>query len=212
MKTIAVVIADDHPIIRTAFKNTFRKNENLKFLGEASNGIELLELVKEQVPDIAVIDLEMPRMDGYDTILELHTLYPEIKTVVFSGFLNAANQQRAINMGAHSSISKAESNKMIIQAIETIIRGERYHSKAFANFYVEPIEDKNSELLTLREKQILSLIADGKTSKQIGEVYSISQWTVDKHRSNIRGKLGLKNLSQMVRYAIEQGYTNQKIE
>ncbi|WDP90198.1 MAG: response regulator transcription factor [Desulfobacter sp.] len=209
METIAVVIADDHPLIRQAVKNTFRNNDKIKISGEANNGIELLELMASSVPDIAIIDLEMPKMDGYDTILELHTLYPQTKTVAFSGFLNAANQQRAIDMGAFASISKTESSKQLVEALDAIIRGEAYHSDVTCGFYAGSPAGTPSpaqSVLTLREKQILTLIAEGKTSKQIGEAYNISQWTVNKHRSNIRSKLGHSSLAEMVRYAIEHGY------
>ncbi len=206
MKTIAVVIADDHPLVRKAVKNTFRNNKEIQFLGEADNGIELLGLMEKTVPDIAIVDLEMPEMDGYDTIFELHTLYPEIKIIAFSGFLNTANQQRAIEMGACASISKTETSGDFIKALEAVIQGKNYHTDVSCSYYVDPPEDKKEGVLTLREKQILSLIAQGKTSKQIGEVYNISQWTVDKHRSNIRAKLGHKSLAETVRYAIERGY------
>ncbi len=211
METIAVVIADDHPLIRQAVKNAFKNDRRIKFSGEANNGIELLELIEKSVPDIAIIDLEMPKMDGYETILQLHTLHPTIKAIVFSGFLNTANQQRAIEMGAFASISKTETNEYFIKALDAIIRGERYHSDVSQEFYAAP-SDENKAGLTLREKQILSLIAEGKTSKQIGKAYNISQWTVNKHRSNIRVKLGHTNMAEMVRYAIEHGYINPKKE
>lgn len=211
MENIAVVIADDHPLIRQAVKNTFKKNRKIEFSGEANNGIELLELIKKSVPDIAIIDLEMPKMNGYETILQLHTLYPAIKSIAFSGFLDTANQQRAIEMGAFASISKAETSEDFIKALDAIIKGEKYHSNVSQEFYVRP-SDEDKAGLTLREKQILSLIAEGKTSKQIGEAYNISQWTVNKHRSNIRVKLGHTNMAEMVRYAIEHGYINPKKE
>jgi len=212
MDTIAVVMADDHPLIREAVKNTFKDNNRIQFAGEANNGIELLELLKTTVPDIAFIDLEMPKMDGYETILQLHNLYPETKTIAFSGFLNAANQKRAIEMGAFASISKTEPNECLVKALEDIIKGEPYHSNVSSGFYIEPATDKQDAVLTLREQQILSLIAEGKTSKQIGETYNISQWTVNKHRSNIRLKLGHTSMAEMVRYAIEHGYINQEKE
>ncbi|MEH0020944.1 MAG: response regulator transcription factor [Desulfobacter sp.] len=212
MKTIAVVIADDHPLVRKAVKDTFRDNKNVKFLGEANNGIELLALMKKTIPDIAIIDLEMPKMDGYKTIWELHTLYPEIKTIAFSGFLSPANQQRAIEMGAYASISKAESSEAFIKALDAVIHGRSYHSNVSFAHYVDPPKNESDTVLTLREKQILGLIAEGKTSRQIGKACNISQWTVDKHRSNIRAKLGHKNLAEMVRYAIERGYIETRKE
>ena len=202
MTTIGIIIADDHPIIRDAVITIFRNKVKWKILGEANNGIELLTLIKKTLPDIAIVDLEMPKMDGYETISKISALYPTIKTVAFSGFLNKINQQRAIKAGADATISKTGTRVDLITALEAVIRSEKYHSKEFPNFYTEPLETKHT-LLTRREKQILSLIAKGETSKQISEFYNISHWTVDKHRSNIREKLGFKNLAEMVRYAIE---------
>ena len=172
----------------------------------------------EQTPDIAVIDLEMPKMNGYETIRKLRTLYPETKTIAFSGFLNKANQKRAIEMGAHASISKAESPMVFVDAMEAVIKGKQYHSDVSDAYYVSPpdyrpdhiSEKKSDSMLTLREKQILGLIARGKTSREIGQAFNISQWTVDKHRSNIRTKLGHKSLAETVRYAIEWGYINRR--
>ena len=202
MTTIGIAIADDHPIIRDAVITIFRNKVKWKILGEANNGIELLTLIKKTLPDIAIVDLEMPKMDGYETISKISALYPTIKTVAFSGFLNKINQQRAIKAGADATISKTGTRVDLITALEAVIQGEKHHSKEFPNFYTEPLETKHT-LLTRREKQILSLIAKGETSKQISEFYNISHWTVDKHRSNIREKLGFKNLAEMVRYAIE---------
>ncbi|MCF6248094.1 MAG: response regulator transcription factor [Desulfobacula sp.] len=203
MKTVAVVIADDHPLVISALRNAFQRNSKINLIGEANNGIELLELIKKRIPDIAIIDLEMPKMDGYETILELHTIHPEIKTIAFSGFLNSANQQRVIDLGAYASISKTETSKNIFKAFQAVMDGENYHSAITSNDYEETVEQKDDSILTLREKQIIKLIAQGKTSKQISEAYNISQWTVDKHRSNIKEKLGIKSLAEMIRYAIE---------
>ncbi len=212
MEIIAVVIADDHPLVRKAVKNTFRNKSDIQFLGEADNGIELLGLMEKKVPDVAIVDLHMPGMDGYDAIYELHSLYPEIKIIAFSGFLNTANQKRAIEMGACASISKTETSGDFIKALEAVIQGENYHTDVSSSYYAAPPEEKKDGVLTLREKQVLSLIVQGKTSKQIGEAYNISQWTVDKHRSNIRTKLGHKSLAETIRYAIERGYTEIKKE
>tara|TARA_B100000614_G_scaffold255937_1_gene273683 strand:+ start:61 stop:771 length:711 start_codon:yes stop_codon:yes gene_type:complete len=210
MKTVSVVIADDHPLVRKAIKQSFRHKPEVAFTGEAGDGIELLNLIAEKRPDIAIIDLEMPKMDGYKAILKLHTLYPETKTIAFSGFLNDANQKRAIEMGAHASISKNESTQAFVQALEAVVAGEQYHSDVSCTHYVEPPRNNSDGVLTLREKQILSLIAEGKTSRQIGKTFNISQWTVDKHRSNIRTKLGHSSLAETVRYAIERGYIDRR--
>ncbi len=203
MKITKIAIADDHPIVRKALKKILIREFDVEFVGEVDDGNQLLELVEQVTFDIAIIDLEMPNMDGYNAILKLHTNYPEIKTIAFSGFLNSTNQTKAINMGAFATISKADSKKVICEAIQTVIEDKSFHSNVEEDFYVQPLNNKNYVKLTLREEQILTLIAKGKTSREIGEKYKISQWTVDKHRSNIREKFGFKNLAEMIRYAIE---------
>jgi len=204
MKKTTILIADDHPLVRQAIKNIFRKNSYISFLGEANNGCELMELIKESIPDIVIVDLEMPEMNGYDTILEIHTKYPAVKIIAFSGFLDSVNQQRAIKMGASATICKTESTDVFITAFEAIIEGENFHSNASSDIYIKSLKDYNYSLLTPREKQVLNLIAEGKTSKQISNIYNISQWTVDKHRSNIQEKLEVKTLAEMIRYAIRR--------
>lgn len=203
MKPIAVIIADDHPLVRKALKTAFRKERRIEFVAEAGNGIELLDLIETHRPDIAVIDLEMPEMKGYEVLTTLNTRYPEVKPIVFSGFLNDTNQQKAIRMGAYATISKADSSQDILAAFWAVINGNQYHTDVSDNFYADPVEQAPGPVLTLREKQILKLIGEGKTSKQISELFNISKWTVDKHRSNIKEKLGLKNMAQIIRYAIE---------
>ena len=210
MKKITVLIADDHPMVREAIKNTFRNNSHVNFLGEDNNGIELIKLIEKSIPEVAFIDLEMPEMNGYDTILELHTKYPEIKSIALSGFLDSVNQQRAISMGALATICKTENTDVFIKAFEAVVDGRNFHSKVSSTFYIEPLKNDKYSLLTLREKQILNLIAKGKTSKQISDTYSISQWTVDKHRSNIKKKLEIKTLAEMIRYAIERNEVSEQ--
>jgi len=204
MKQIAVMVADDHPIVRNAIKRFFIKKANIDLLGEANNGFELIELIKMSCPHIAIIDLEMPGMNGYDTILELHNNYPEIKTIAFSGFLDSVNQQRAIALGAFSTVSKAESPNVLLKAVELAIDGKHFHSEVIYGFCPESVTEDRYALLTMREKQVLDLIAEGKTSRQISHTCNISKWTVDKHRSNIKEKLEIKSLAGIIRYAIER--------
>jgi DNA-binding NarL/FixJ family response regulator len=204
MKRIAVMIADDHPIIRSAIRKYITKKPFIDLVGEANNGLELLELIKESCPDIAIIDLEMPEMNGYDTISVLSKKFPEIKSIAFSGFLDSVNQQRAISLGVFSTVSKNDPPQVLIEAVESAIDGKRFHTQVVNSFNPDSPTDDKYSLLTLREKEVLRLIAQGKTSKQISSDYNISKWTVDKHRSNIKGKLGIKNLAGIVRYAIEK--------
>jgi DNA-binding NarL/FixJ family response regulator len=201
---VGILIADDHPVVRKWLRKAFEKNFQPTFFHEVDNGRELIESVKKKRPDIAIVDLEMPELNGYDSILRLHTEYPSIKIVVFSGFLTGANQDRAIKNGAFATISKSENTSDIMAAFKQIIDGEKYHSAPILCATDRLYTDKSLSVLTEREKQILKMISLGKTSKQISEILNISQWTVDKHRANIKEKLGLKNIAEMVRYTINK--------
>jgi len=169
---------------------------------EANDGSELLGSIDQSVPDLAVIDLIMPEINGYDAILKIHTQYPEIKTVVFSGFLTPETQQRVIQLGAHSTISKNETPDAIINAFKTIINGEHYHSDVRACIDQKNLDCFQGNSLTDRENEIVDLIVKGHSSKEIADILGISKWTVDSHRTNIRKKLGVSNVVGLVRFAL----------
>lgn len=206
MNCLEIVIADDHPIVLSAIKDTIKTKEGWRIIGEAGNGFDLLNLIRRLTPDIAIIDLEMPMMKGYETIAEISLSYPEIKTIALSGFLNEANRQRAIEAGASATVSKSNPLSDVLKAIEKVAQGREYHSPGIPFIDEKPFDETKNAVLTSREKQILKLIAKGQTSKDISDICNISQWTVDRHRANIRAKLGLKNVAEMVRYALKNGY------
>ena len=145
----------------------------------------------------------MPKIKGYDVILEIHTKHPEITTIVFSGFLTPETQQRVIQMGAHSTISKNETPEAIIEAFRTIIKGNRYHSDVISSIDQKEFDGFQENTLTVRESEIVDLIVKGYSSKKIADILSISKWTVDRHRANIRKKLGISNVVDLVRFVME---------
>ena len=196
-KEIKIIIADDHPFVRSCFATAVRRHTKITFLEEADNGIDLLKRIEEQPPDLAVIDLAMPKKDGYDAISEIHTKYPQVKIIAFSGFLTPENQHRAISLGAHSSISKTETTKAIGHAIKCILEGEHYHTDVSSVLDIQPAANVSIPL-TKREQQIAELVVQGKSSKEISSIFNISSLTVDKHRANIKQKLGAKNVAEMV--------------
>jgi len=206
MKKHSIVIADDHPIIRKAVKRFLLKTASFEVVGEADNGLNLIKIAKQIRPDVAILDLEMPTLNGYETIKKLRKSSPEIKTIAFSGFLTRANQKRAIEAGADATLSKTQSMECLTDALRAVMGGKAYHPEIAAHEYEMPQKDQKDHSLTLREKQILTMIAQGKTSRQISSDCNISKWTVDKHRANIKVKLGLNTLAEMVRYALDQGY------
>lgn len=209
MKKVSVVVADDHSIIRDTISAVIDQDK-FELVGTAENGVELMTLVDQTLPDIAVVDLEMPAMNGYKAISELHSKFPEVRLIAFSGFMTPANQKKVISMGAAATLSKGEPVSELMKALDEVSRGGTYHSDVSTIFWPEPSPVNEQDTpLTQRETQILTMVADGMTSKQIGKAYFISEWTVNKHRANIKSKLGLRSLSDLVRYAMDKGYISQ---
>lgn len=143
----------------------------------------------------------MPRMNGYDLIRAITAQYPEVRILVFSAFLTPFSQQRIKTLGAHATICKSESGQTIVRAVEEVIRGNSFHSKVYY-IHRDMAAGEHDDGLTCRQNQVLGLIGQGKTTREISQCLGISPWTVDKHRSNIKEKLGLRTLAEMIRYAI----------
>jgi DNA-binding NarL/FixJ family response regulator len=153
---IKIMIVDDHPFVRIAFKQIFREDSNILFSGESDNGLDFIELVKNSTPDIAIIDLQLPGMSGHDVISQIHNEYPEVKIIAFSAFFDLTNQNKAIKNGAFATISKTEPKKAVREAILGVIEGKSFHSKAVTFFdHGKESNEDNLELLSTREKQIL---------------------------------------------------------
>jgi DNA-binding NarL/FixJ family response regulator len=200
---LTLIVADDHPVIRRYLKRAFKDYFGIEQIIETNDGSALLKSLEEMVPDLAIIDLEMPKINGYDAILKIHTQFPEIKTIVFSGFLTPETQRRVIHMGAHSTISKNETPEIIIDAFRTIINGNRYHSDVRSSIDQKKFDCFQEDTLTVREGEIVDLIVKGNSSRKIAGILGISKWTVDRHRANIRKKLGISNVVDLVRFVME---------
>lgn len=200
---ISLIVADDHPIIRKYLKRALNAHFDIETFIETNDGSELLKSIEQTAPDLAIIDLVMPEINGYDAIQKIHTQYPEIKTVVFSGFLTPETQQRVIQLGAHSTISKNEIPDAIINAFKTIINGKRYHSDVRSCIDQNDLDRYQEEALTDRENEIVDLIVKGYSSREIAKILNISKWTVDRHRANIRKKLGVGNVVDLVHFAMK---------
>jgi len=197
-----IAIAEDHPMVRKAVLDTLEKENWIHTIGAVEDGCELMVLLKKTAPDVVLIDLKMPRMNGYDLIRAITAQYPEIRILVFSGYLNRFSQRRVKTLGAHATICKTESCQTIVRALREVIKGNSFHSKLdYINRDMAAWENDNG--LTGRQNQILDMIGHGKTTREISQYLGISPWTVDKHRSNIKDKLGLRTLAEMIRYAIE---------
>jgi DNA-binding NarL/FixJ family response regulator len=187
---------------------------DFEVVGEAGDGLELLRLVKQLMPHLVILDISMPNLRGIEAVREIRGLHPVAKTLILTMHRDADYLYQGISAGADGYILKEEADTELFSAIETIRSGGNYISA-----YLTEITQKDwiqlcqlkkdlpsTDSLTTREKEILKLIAEGKSSKDIADLLFISFRTVERHRSNIMEKLNIKKIADLVRYALQRGY------
>lgn len=202
-----VLLAEDHQIVRQGVRGLLEKAGH-EVVGEASDGQEAVRLARTLFPDIAVLDVAMPRMNGLDTAREIRSLSPKTKTILLTMYTDKAYILDAIKVGAKGYVVKTEAADDLIRAIREISRGEIYLSPSIANSFVGAYLDDSqlpTDTLTRRERQVLHLIAEGNTTKEIAHQLNISFKTADSHRSHLMRKLDLHDIAGLVRYAIQKG-------
>lgn len=212
MQTIKIILVDDHQIVRDGISARLLLHTDIELLAEASCGTQLFDLLKVHSPDVVVLDVAMPDMTGVEICEILKKDRPEIKVVIFTGDQHKQVIFDALDADADAFIPKETSTKELIDAIYAVMNNEHYISslvpaelmKEYAN------KDNNQEIKTVkktilseREIEVLKLIADGKSYKEIADQLFISDKTVEKHKRNIRQKLKLNNTIELVKYAIK---------
>ena len=202
-----VLLADDHQIVRQGVRGLLERAGH-HVVAEASDGQEALKLARSLSPDIAVLDLSMPLLNGLDAAREMSRLSPEIKTILLTAYTDRAYVLRAMKAGAKGYVLKTDAAEDLMRAIREISRGEMYLSPAIAESVVEAYLAKTDVLvdpLTARERQIVQLIAEGKTTKEAARLLNISVKTAQSHRSHAMKKLEVHEVTGLVRYAINHG-------
>jgi DNA-binding NarL/FixJ family response regulator len=209
---IQVVIADDHQIVLDGLKSLLRYEKDIKVIGEALNGIRLLELLKNQQADIAVIDIDMPLMNGIETTKEIKVLYPAIKVLILSMYNDNNYISRLIESGASGYILKNKGKEELVSAIRKIAEGGQYLGDAVLKTLMDEMQkpkkkiEDNQVPLTKREKEVLIHIANGNTTPIIASKLCIANSTVETHRRNLIDKLGVANSKALIKFAFENGY------
>lgn len=210
-----VIIADDHVILRDGIKRIIEESPDLHVVGEASDGMELLRLLGGTKCDMVILDISMPILRGIEATREIKKSQPSVKILILTMHKKSDYIYNALAAGADGYLLKESTGDELNTAIETIREGGTYVSKAltrdltddlvqFSRGVLEPKRDQ----LTNREKEVLKLIAEGKTSKEIASLLFISIYTVNNHRANISKKLQMKKTADLVRYAIREGYVS----
>lgn len=217
MTAYRIIIADDHAMMRDGIKTLIQATPGLKVIGEAGDGFELLKILKTKAPDLIILDVAMPGLRGIEAAHEIRSQYPEVAVLFLSMHKNREYLSMAIAAGAKGYLLKENTGAELLVAIDQIRNGKTYLSPFLAQeFSIDLIDICDSTIqiqadpLTRREREVLKLIAEGNTSRQIGELLFISQRTVDRHRSNIKKKLKLKRTADLVKYALTRDYTSNR--
>ncbi len=210
MSTHHLVLADDHALFREGLKKILEERIDFRVVGEASDGAELLDLLKQLSPEIVLLDISMPNLRGLEVIPEIKKAYPGMKILILTMLNDREFVYQALALGADGYFLKKDAGPELISAIENICRGKIYVSPYFSEQSTVDWEEVRrgvqKPVLTSREREILKLIAEGKSNKEIAKILFISVFTVKRHRANIIEKLNLKNTSELVKYAIQKAY------
>jgi len=214
MSAYRIVLADDHAMLREGIKGIINDAENLQVVGEAADGMALLRLLKKISTDMVVLDVSMPKLRGIEAAREIKRLYPEIKILFLSMYKKKEYLRLAVAAGAEGYLLKEDTGFELIHAIDTIRHGRTYLSSFILKEAPEDLigicrghRRRGGDLLTVRERQVLKLVAEGKTSKEIARMLYISPYTVNNHRKNIKRKPNIRKNADLIKYAIQQGYS-----
>ena len=215
MNPCRIIIADDHRLFRQGLKSLLEARSDLEVVGEAADGLQLLDLLNQSPPDIILLDISMPNLRGIEAVHEIKRSYPRVKILILTMHKDKQYLEQAISAGARGYLLKEDTDTELFTAIEKIRRGRIYVSpnllEELTEDWVLTLHDESNaslkiEQLTVREKEVLKLIAEGKGSKEIADLLFISARTVERHRANIMQKLDAKKTADIVRHAVQKGY------
>jgi DNA-binding NarL/FixJ family response regulator len=215
-RPLSILLADDHVMFRRGVRRIIQGMDGVEVVGEAGDGFELLELLKKTDPGLVILDISMPNLRGLEATREIKIINPKVKVLILTMHKDREYLYHAFTAGAEGYLLKEDADSELIAAIDTLRQGGTYISPLLspqlADIFMEQAQPAgkpwlSGEPLTVREREVIKLIAEGKSSKEIGGLLFISSRTVQHHRANIMRKLNLKKTADLVKYAIQKGYT-----
>jgi DNA-binding NarL/FixJ family response regulator len=210
MAKTRVVLADDHVLVRVGIRSLIERMPSVEVAAEASHGREALKAIEEHLPDVVLLDLAMPGMSGLEVLSRVSRRFPNVRIVMLSMHDNEEYVIRALDTGAAGYLLKDAAVAELEEAIRAVVAGETYLScrisKSVIASYLERTKEREQGYrLTPREREIAQLVAEGRTTKEIGALLKLSVKTVDGHRGHFMRKLGIKDIPGLVRYAMREG-------
>ena len=212
---IGILFVDDHEVFHDCIRHLFNTREDMRILAVANNGQSALRLTRELLPDVVVMDVRLPTLNGIEATRQILQIHPRSRVVGLSGCADRQTVVEMLRAGARGYVVKDAAFTELIQAIETVMTGRRYLSPALTSVVVDAVlgigneEDLQTEsVLTFRERQVLQMVAEGMTSRQIADSLCVSPKTVETHRTRLMKKLNLTSLADLVKHAIREGLTS----
>jgi len=209
---IRIILAEDHALMRRGLRLILESHSDIEVAGEAQDGREALDLVEALEPDVAILDVGMPNLNGIEAARQISANHPGVGVLMISVQAEEENLWRALRAGARGYLSKESSEPELVQAVRVVSQGQVFFSptvnQMVVNDYIRQLQareqDDSYELLSQREREILQLVAEGRSNKEIAASLNLSVYTIETHRSNIMKKLNVKNVHGLIRYALRK--------
>ena len=213
-KTYRLILADDHILVRSGLSRILGEEPHLEIVAEVGDGLELLSALNKVKPDLIILDVSMPNLRGIEAIPEIRRMQPETKVLILTMHKEEEYLYQAISAGADGYLLKDDAEKELFTAIDNIREGKIYISPGLADQSMQnwarlrrgENDSHVAEVLTVRQREILKLIAEGKSNKEIGDLLCLSVRTVERHRANIMDKLNIRKTAELVQYALRKHY------
>lgn len=212
MSAVRILVADDHGVVRKGLRLILERHDGLEVIGEAADGREAVRLAEELSPDIVIMDVGMPQLNGIDATAQILHRNPRAGVIILSMHSDEGYIVRALSAGAKGYLLKDSAEEDLIQAVRIVAQGRPFFSpritQTLLDDYVRQLRQKglqdSYDLLTEREKEVLQLISEGKSNKEVATILGLSVYTVETHRTNLMQKLNLHNTAEIVLYAVRK--------
>lgn len=211
--SVRIVLADDHNLVRDGIKAIIAQDQNMQVVGEADNGRDAVELVRQHHPDIVILDITMPRLNGIDSAVEIKKNHPQVKIITLTMHSDKQFVKKMLEIGASGYILKSSASQDLLTAINMVMSGNIYLSQQIINSMITDFvgpggkKDIVNTALTSRERETLQMIAEGKSTKEIASEMNVSVKSVDVYRKQLMEKLGCQTMAELIKYAIREGIT-----